>query len=301
MVKSVTIINHLGESIKLELGFPEKSGFSVLGIEGLGPCKADINSTEVATNDGSLFNSARVNSRNIVIKLGFLYNPTIEDTRQLSYKYFPIKKRICLIFETDSRSCFIYGYVESNEPDIFSANEGTQISVVCPDPYFYSLEEGSIVFSGVESDFEFEFCNDSLTDDTIEMGEIKNYTSQTIEYSGDTENGIQITVHALGDVTNITIYNTDTREVMAISTDKIQAMTGSGISIGDDIIISTVKGNKYIMLLRGGTYINILNCLDKNADWFQLAKGSNTFAYTAQTGVQNLEFIVTNQTLYEGI
>ena len=50
MIKSVTVTNYLGESIKLELGFPEKSGFLIQSIDGLGPPKADIHKTEVATN-----------------------------------------------------------------------------------------------------------------------------------------------------------------------------------------------------------------------------------------------------------
>jgi hypothetical protein len=88
---------------------------------------------------------------------------------------------------------------------------------------------------------------------------------------------------------------------MKINTDKLLALTGSVIIAGDDIIISTVKGNKYITLLRDGTYINILNCLDKNVDWLQLAKGDNVFAFTAETGNAFLQFRIENRTVYEGV
>ena len=68
MIKSVTVTNNLGESIVLELRFPEKSGFLIKegGITGLGPAKATINSTESVTVDGASFNSAHVGQRNIV-------------------------------------------------------------------------------------------------------------------------------------------------------------------------------------------------------------------------------------------
>ena len=138
MIRAVTVTNYLGESKRFELAFPEKSGFAVQSISGFGPSKADINTTEISTNDGSLYNSARVNSRNIVMSLKLMFNPQIEDTRHDSYKYFPIKKKVTLLIETDNRICETYGYVESNEPDIFSSDETTQISIVCPDPYFYS-------------------------------------------------------------------------------------------------------------------------------------------------------------------
>lgn len=52
MIKSVTIQNYLGEKIVLELARPEKSGFIIKSIDGLGPPGANINTTQVSTNDG---------------------------------------------------------------------------------------------------------------------------------------------------------------------------------------------------------------------------------------------------------
>lgn len=58
MIKSITVTNYLGDSIKLELARPEESGFIVTSVTGLGAGKANINMTEVATNNGGLFNSS---------------------------------------------------------------------------------------------------------------------------------------------------------------------------------------------------------------------------------------------------
>lgn len=301
MIKSVTITNYLGDSIKLDLLRPDLSGFQVLNIDGLGPVKADINTTVIASSDGELFNTARLSSRNIVLSLGFLWSPTIEDVRLKSYKYMPIKKPVTLVIETDNRVAEIKGYVESNEPNIFSKDQGTVISIVCPNPYFYSLESKETVFSGIESNFEFEFENNSLTDDLIEFGIIENLTEQTVYYSGDAETGVSIIIHALGDAKNITIYNTGTRESMKIDTDKLQTLTGHGLIAGDEIMISTVKGNKTIYLLRNGVTTNILNCLDRSADWFQLSKGDNIFTYIAESGGTNLQFRIISKVIYEGV
>lgn len=70
---------------------------------------------------------------------------------------------------------------------------------------------------------------------------------------------------------------------------------------GDDLIITTMSGEKSIKRLRGGTSTNLLNLLDKNADWFVLSKGDNAFAYQAEEGLNNLQFDVTFDVLYEGI
>ena len=307
MIYSFAITNYLGDRVKLELGKPEVSGFLIKSVTGLGPVKANINTTEVVTNDGSMFNSARLSQRNIVFQLAFVdtvYGETIEDIRQKSYKYFPAKKNVEIVIETDNRYVKIKGYVESNEPDIFSSQEGTQISIICPDPYFYSAgEDGNNVtdFYTIDPMFEFPFSNESLTDPLLIFGEIQIKTEGVITYYGDSEIGVVIYIHAIGPATNINIYNTETREVMMINTTKLEKLTGKGLVASDDIVINTTKGEKSITLIREGASYNILNCLDKNTDWFTLSKGDNIFAFTAETGVTNLQFRIENQVIYEGV
>lgn len=307
MIYSIVVTNYLGDRIKLELGKPDISGFLIKSITGLGPAKANVNTTEVSTNDGSLFNSARLSQRNIVLDLVFIntvYGESIEDLRQKSYKYFPLKKSVELTIETDNRYVKTTGYVESNEPNIFSSQEGTQISIICPDPYFYSAgEDGNNVtnFYGIDPMFEFPFSNESLDEPLLVFGKIQIKTEGVITYHGDSEIGVMIYIHAIGPATNINIYNTETREVMRINTEKISSLTGKGIVASDDIVINTAKGEKSITLIREGVSYNILNCLDKNTDWFTLAKGDNIFAFTADSGVTNLQFRVENKVIYEGV
>lgn len=307
MIYSIVVTNYLGDRIKLELGKPDVSGFLIKSITGLGPAKANVNTTEVSTNDGSLFNSARLSQRNIVLDMVFIntvYGESIEDLRQKSYKYFPLKKSVELTIETDNRYVKTTGYVESNEPNIFSSQEGTSISIICPDPFFYSAgEDGNNVtdFYSIDPLFEFPFSNESLTEPLLVFGEIQIKTEGVITYYGDAEIGVTIYIHAIGPANNINIYNTETREVMKIDTGKLQKLTGKGIVASDDIIINTSKGDKSITLIREGVSYNILNCLDKNTDWFTLAKGDNIFAFTADSGVTNLQFRIENKVIYEGV
>ena len=304
MIKSVTITNHLDESIKLDLFNPEESGFIIKNIEGLGPVKANVNFKELATNDGAIDNSARLSSRNIVMSLQFMESPTIEETRLKSYKYFPIKRNIKFLIETDSRICETIGRVETNVPTIFSNAEGCQISILCSNPYFYSAGENGTnqtIFYGTEPLFEFPFSNESLTEDLIEFGSIENRTEGTIYYDGDAEIGITIQIHAVGEAEGLVIYNTKTREIMRINDDKLKSLMGSGIQAGDEITITTSRGEKGIYMLRNGVTTNILNSLEKPIKWFQLSKGDNTFAYTASAGLTNLQFRIENKVIYEGV
>lgn len=305
MIYSVTVTNYVGDSIKLDLRKPNDTGFLIYNIEGIGPGKANINTTEISTSDGSKFNVARLSQRNIVFSIMFTstaMNETIEQIRHKTYKYFPLKKEVELIFETEEREVKITGYVESNEPTIFSSSEGTQISIICTDPFFYSVKENTITnFYPVEPLFEFPFSNESLYEKRIQFGRIRDVIEGVIKYEGDTEIGIIIYIRATGPASDITITNVKTREVMKIDTDKISTITGKPLQDKDDIIINTMKGNKSIVLIREGKTYNILNCLDKNTDWFTLSKGENVFGFAANTNQANLQFSVENMVIYEGI
>lgn len=305
MIKSIKVTNYLGDTIKLILREPERTGFLITSITGLGPSKATVNTTDISTNDGTLFNSARLAQRNIVINMMFvdsIYKESIEDLRQKSYKYFPLKKKIELVIETDNRVVKTTGYVESNEPNIFSKAESTQISIVCPDPYLYSAGAKNVTeFYMVEPMFEFPFGNESLTDPLLIFSEIKSQTEGVVYYDGDAEVGVTIRIHALGSVSNVRVYDIETQDGMTIDTAKLAALTGNGIIDGDDIIINTEKGAKSITLIRDGVSYNILNCLDRKAHWFSLTKGDNLFAFTAEENVTNLQFTIENRVIYEGV
>lgn len=301
MIKDIIVTNYLGESRRFPLQDPKETGCIIENIEGITSPKASIFTTEVATSDISIYNYAQLNDRNIVINFKFLPLPTIEEVRQSTYKYFPIKKRVKITFETDTRNCYAIGYVETNESDIFSKDEKCQISIICPDPYFYSEEAAITVFSGIDGQFQFPFSNESLTEPLLIMGDVRFQTEEVVPYFGDAETGIVMKIHAIGTVKNFTIWNIKTRESMRIDTEKLAALTGTGFVYGDEIIISTIVGDKYIKLLRDGIYTNILNILDRDADWFQLARGKNIFAYVAEDGTENVQFRIENKVIYEGI
>ena len=165
MLKSVTVTNFKGETLEMELAHPEKTGLCIYNIEGLGGGKANINTSESATGDGSWYNSARADSRNIVVYIKLLAD--VEENRHKMYQYFPLKTQIRLLFTTDQRSLYIDGYVESNETPIFSSEEFSTISVICPDPNFYNVSAPYTLFSGTVPNFEFPFWDDSAPDPDV--------------------------------------------------------------------------------------------------------------------------------------
>lgn len=322
MIKTVTITNYLGEKVKIDLfdGEPEH-GMIIKSITGLGPPKANINMTDLATVDGAVFNSARAEKRNIVIEMLFTYAPTIEDTRQRTYKYFPIKKPVKLLIETDNRKLETTGYVESNEPDIFSKDESNQISIVCDNPYFY-LFEGfyEINTSDVDPLFEFPFSVESRYYDIplIEFGELRDFSSVKIDYKGEVETGVIITIIPPVDYADdwdyFVVHNYATNETLFLDIYEIaKAINEEEILMGDSIIITSIQGKKSIEMYHNGVYYNILNALDINSDWIRLVNGENVIVAKYGEGApywdvwedndesSGVAFSVSYKAVYEGV
>ena len=325
MINSVTVTNHLGKSLRLELARPELTGLAITSLTGIGPGKATINTTELATTDGSIYNSGKLPERNIVIEITYLFHSTIEEARHISYEFFPLKKKITLEFETELKTVKIEGYVESNDPNIFNKQVKSQISIVCPDPYFYAIQDQVTYFSSIIPEFEFPFSNEGmdlshvsfpgqdvypredlypgtpLMEPTIEFGSITFDKIQNIYYEGNADTGIYIRLHALASADNLKIFSITNRGEMDIDTSVLISITGDSIVRGDDIEICTVKGKKKATLLRNGITYNILNAINRNADWFQLSYGDNAFAYDFEGDTSAIQFEIYNNVLYEGI
>ena len=303
MIKSLTVTNPTGESIRLELTRPEKSGFYIENIEGLGPANATVNITESATVDGGYYTSSHVSTRNIVLTLGFLYEKGIEDMRHESYRYFPLKKQIKLLIETDNRTCMTHGYVESNEPNIFSERETTQISILCPDPYFYAFNNGVGYTSNLSRDialFSFPFSNESLDEPLIELGQVTDTAERIVHNPGDVEIGVKIHIYVKGSITSIGISNRTTDQTMNIDTDRLKQITSADLKEGDEIVINTKKGDKSIYLISDGAKTNILNCLSRFTDWIYLLPGDNQI-FLAASDPTNMDVTMEQEVMYAGV
>lgn len=300
MIESLTVTNHLGESLKMVLADPESSGLAITSIEGIGQPDAEINITEMAGSDYGSFNSARFDKRNVVIDILY-YGNDIEAERIKCNRFFPTKKLVKLRFVTEYRDCYLTGYVEKNEANVFSKNAGCQISILCPDRYFYSEDMITTDFSHIEPRFFFPFCDGN--EDEIEFSEYIIEKEKSLYYEGDGETGLTIELHALGAVKGFTLYNVNTNEQMGIDDASLETITGSGIIEKDTIVINTRKGQKSVTLIRDGVSTNIINALVKNPrpNWFELSAGDNLLAYTATQGEYDLILNMYHKNTYKGI
>ena len=298
-IKKITVTNHAGESLVLDFRQPSESGLFITAITGLGAPKADINMTDYAVIDGALYNSSRAQKRNIVLTIQPMR--PFETNRLKVYEFFPIKKKVRLLIETDTRECYIDGYVETCDANVYSVFSRASVSILCPDPYF--RETGTTQQMYYRSDPSFEFPIGTVANPPpYILGELDdNYQVINIVYAGDADTGILLYLDIEAQVGDITLTNSSTHETMRIDADRVAVMTGQALGAGDAIQISTVPGDKYINLIRMGESINLISALSKDSDWLSLTVGNNQFAYDATSGRENIVVRVEYATAFVGV
>lgn len=116
----------------------DTKNYAIVHVDGLTPPKSLINTSVGGGMDGTFYNSARVDQRNIVLTV--VFNGDIEGNRQRLYKMFPQKSPCIIYFSNANRNVKITGYVEAMEADLFVQREQMQISLICPRPFWESLE-----------------------------------------------------------------------------------------------------------------------------------------------------------------
>lgn len=262
--------------------------YHITGISGLTPVNAEINSSRITGGDGSVFNSASVGARNIVLTL--LPNQPVAANRQALYKVFAVKEKVTLKYSSPGRDIQIEGYVESVQADLFARRQQIQISILCMQPYFKSAEEIVNQLSTVEPAFEFPFETE-VGSVGIVFSEIVLAKTAVISNAGDVPCGAIFRFVATGTVLNPVIRADNlTQFALAI---EMQA--------GDEIVIDTQRGSKSVTLTRQGVRQNIINKRRSNVTWFQLPVGETTFAFDAESGLENLVLTIGHYNLYGGV
>nr|DAI25756.1 MAG TPA: tail protein [Caudoviricetes sp.] len=304
MIYTIIATNAKGDSVELDLANPWAGGIAVTGASGLGPADGTINTVNFATSDGALFNSSRIKSRDIELNLKFL-GSDIEAVRHYLLRYFRVKHPITLDFITDYRHTYITGHVEKNEIDIFSKEEGADITIVCPNPFFRLRDpakgKNSVRFTTSTPSFEFEFQDPDTDSPTLIFGEMTSTGETVVVYEGDADASTVVDIQFLGPATGVKLYNTTTQTRINIDTNEIARLLGSTIRAGDRLSISSGVGDKYVRAYRDGRLYNALSALDKDSDWIFLTPGDNLITVRADTGIDNVSAIISFENLYESI
>ena len=274
--------NKYGQQLELT----HNEAYVISSIEGIDPPEGVINTTRNANADGSVFNSSYVNDRTIIITLAI--NEYAEDNRLNLYRYFKSKYPVRLFYKNSTRNVYIDGYVKKFTIDFFAMKQIAQITIFCPDPFFKGASDTVTDFSGVQAMFEFPFEIET----PIPFGEILIEQEKNVINNGDVETGAIFVLQARGELTNPTIYNTETNQYFSLNLTMQE---------GDEVQINTNKKKKSVYLISNGVKTNIIGNLKNGSTWLQLNPADNLFTTTAEVNPQNLDSycIVTDQ--FEGV
>ena len=264
--------------------------YQLINIKGLNPPSAQINTSETVGLDGQLFNSAWLETRDIVLTIRI--NGNVERNRLNLYNLFRTKEKCRFYYKNDNRDVYIDGYVEKVECDLFTKSEKAQISILCPDPFFRSVEQYATEISSTVAAFSFPFSIED--DDPVAFSYFDADSVADVYNDSSTENGAIIDLYFTDSVSTVIIRNTVTGQELKLN---------YAFLAGDRVTVNTNKGHKSITMTRNGVETNIFTALVKGSVFFQLAAGDNFFGYLADGGSSNQKVYITfyHDTIYRGV
>ena len=286
MLTQVEVVSAFNALLELPLSADliRDNPFQIKDISGIGPVKANINTTPFASSKGEYFSGSSSTKRNIVLTVGC--NPNWEDLSMSNlrtdvlYQYFMPEQEIFLRFiSTHMPNVIIHGYVESCEVNPFSKDPELQVSVICPQPDF--VASLATLVTGATSD-----------------GTFANLTE--IEYEGNVPTGFDLSITssvALAAYTGPFLVKNILNILGTQETLEIQPSTL--VDSTHTLEIGTVDGNKYVRKLVSGSYTSILSMLTAASVWPKLRNGDNRFG--VQTSVSGLTWQMYYFARYGGI
>jgi hypothetical protein len=247
MLTKVEARNSAGSLLTLQLD-DDSSGLVVRDVQGLDPVNSTIAKSNFAQKDGTQFNAARREDRNVVILLDLKpadASTTAGDLRKQLYSFFMPKSAVDLRFYDGDLVVNSSGRVESCVAPLFTDKPKATISVVCFDPDLIALDP--VELSG------------STVSDTTET---------LIAYEGTTETGFQL-------VLNLNRAETDF-SIFVRSPDGITRQMDFVINMasGDTLTVNTQTGEKQITLVHSSVQSDALFAL-AGSTWLTLSEGDN--------------------------
>ena len=227
----------------------QSSSYQLVAITGIDPPVASVATAQLATDDGSQFNIARIPQRNIVLTIQPLGD--VETTRTALYPYFTPKASTALYIQTGSRNVYINGIVESFTVDYNANPQLIQVSIICPKPFFLDTTPVSQSISG----------------------------SATVNNKGEIELGFYLNVILASSISTLSLLNSTTGKSLYFS--------GLSLESGDEIYIDTRTGQKNAYYVRNSNVYSLLPYLNLVSEWPTLISGNNTISISAGSGTIN--------------
>jgi len=281
----LTYTNSGGGSLTLKQSRP----YFLTKIDGTGSIRQTVNTFKAPDQDGAFYISSTLDMRNITLE-GTVIADTPDEAytqRQRLLQIFSPKLRGTLLYRGRQISCVVeeVGFTVSSRqriPNFF-------ISLLCPSPFFETLNEIREELASWMPLFEFEL---EIPGGGMEFGARQPSQIITVDNIGDVSCGCEIVFRALGTVTNPELLNLDTGEYIRLLTT---------MSAGDELRVYTHFAGKRVVSVNGSNITNAFSLLDTGSVFFQLAAGINTLRYDASVNMDLLEVSIYYRPQFLGV
>lgn len=262
--------------------------YFITTVDGMTETNIALSSSTVATIDGDSVNNTQAEPRTIVLYLEIRSGVNVEEAKRYILSYVKPKVNGVLRWRQNTRELEITGKVEAVSMPRFSEKCVMQITMHCEQPFWEDAVKVITEISGFINMHYFPKAEGGLSfpSDGIPFGEydrirMKNYTN-----AGDAAVGLVIHIQAFDTVTNPILHNIGTGQYISIR---------DTLSEGDEVIISTVKGEKSIT--KNG--VNIIDKFAPGSSWLQLELGANAFMVDSEdTNKRNMYFEISFKQRY---
>lgn len=248
---------------------------SITGVSAIG----QINSQSTAGLSGSSINTKVIPERQIIVNFRIRAGVDAEQAQHDLYRIFSALSEGTMTFVGRLGASKIDYTVQSCEIPPNQKEINGMATLICPDPYFRALSENSAVIAGSENNFQFPFTFPA--EGFYISKRIENLFAE-IYNDGEADTGCTFVLTANSEVVNPSIINVATSE---------EAKLNFTMKRKDVIRISTGKNKKKITLTRGGETTSIFNTITYPFTFFTLKQGKNTFTYSADEGMNDLDIM----------
>lgn len=279
-------------------------GFSItFGERGLTPfvlveaegCYGVANNVTISENtmtDGGAYQGSVAKIRNIVLTVQDLSDHTYN--RNLLAALFKSGETGTLVFHEEENDRKIEYYVESITSTGQASSRTYQISLLCPDPFFYALSNVNVMLSAWLKGFEFVH---QFTANGEEFGYRSNERLKNIENQNAADGiGMTITVAVSGTVQNPSIVRVDSNEAITIGS----SLYPFDMLAGDTLTITTSDNDKHVYLTRNGVTTEVNQYITEDSTFIQLQRGDNNIGYNAAVGEDAMTVVISYRLKYAG-
>lgn len=261
--------------------------YEVIEFEGFNPPPASLYTSKSPNRKGSKKNGSTLDVRPLLIRIKL--HGDIEANRNALYEWTDTETELKIYYRNGVKNVYCEGTVTDCDVPLCTDNEVMTVAITCTDPFLKDLQEIATEISNILKQFTFPFAIDA---NGIPFSTIRE-DNRTNIFNAGAETGVLIRIKALGEVSNIILYDgNDATRVFAIN------LT---LQENEIVEIDTERSPRLVKLIRtDGTVENILKYVGHNPTWFQLKKGNNLFGFTA-SNVANVEVTFSFTNKYLGV